>query len=699
MKFQPDPTLGGSQLSQNAECALHKFLDRAFLLLILAIINAAAVFSQEPSFQISPIFADNMVLQQGRKVPIWGKGVPGTQVVVHTSWGRKAEGTVQADSSWSATVQTPRTGGPYEISITHKDTTLVLRNVLVGEVWLCSGQSNMEMPLEGWPPRDTISNAAAEIAGARYAAIRFFTVKHAYSTHPESSFKGSWVACSPETAPRFSATAYFFGKMLHKTLKVPIGLIQATWGGTVIESWMSAGALSQIEEQKATLRLIEQSNDSLQALNAWLLRHPMVDVLERDPNHKWENLHFNDSVCSARDFNDSAWHQMKLPTVWEKTSLGNFDGAVWFRKRVVIPAEWIGKELTLQLGPVDDMDETFVNGKLVGSHLGEGFWQVDRSYPVPAALVQDTSLQIAVRVIDYQGGGGIFGEEGKLQLRLPDQDSRVPLEGEWKYLPVAEYRGNTFYVFGAEAMEFFSRPQLPIDFSGYSPTALFNGMIAPLAPFGMKGVIWYQGESNTPDPIAYRTLFPLMINDWRSAFQSGDFPFYFVQIAPYNYDSTSQSQYLREAQFQTLAVKNTGMAVTLDIGDAKNIHPANKQDVAKRLALWALAKTYNRKVSFSGPLYRSMKIEKDHIILSFDQAGKRLVLRERPTGNGFQIAGADRQFKEAQVTVRGTKLVVSHPEIRDPVAVRYAFSNAAEATLFSSEGLPSSSFRTDDWTH
>jgi sialate O-acetylesterase len=262
---------------------------------------------------------------------------------------------------------------------------------------------------------------------------------------------------------------------------------------------------------------------------------------------------------------------------------------------------------------------------------------------------------------------------------------------------VAEYRGDRLYVFGWRGERFYERPPLPFDFSGYSPTALFNGMIAPLVPFSLAGVIWYQGESNASAPLLYRTLFPLMIGNWRSAFHTEGLPFYFVQIAPYEYGPATQSAYLREAQFLSLRAKNTGMAVTLDIGSARTIHPPNKQEVGRRLALLALAKAYGKKIVSSGPLYRSMKTVGDRIELLFGNVAGGLVLTQSERGNGFQVAGEDRIFRNADVAVRGSRLIVSSPLVKRPVAVRYAFGNVWQATLYNIEGLPSSSFRTDDW--
>jgi sialate O-acetylesterase len=595
-------------------------------------------------------------------------------------------------------VKTPAAGGPARIEIRHDHTTFFLSNVLIGEVWLCSGQSNMEMPLEGWPPNDTIANASQEISNSLlYPTLRVFTVKRAFSPVSESLCEGAWADCSPATAPGFSATAYFFGKALQQALKVPVGLIHSSWGGTPVESWMSADTLARFPGYDTVVQKIRLSVDSLRSLQRWLARCPTIDVRQRDQSARWRDLAFNDSTCATRKSIDSSWHEMNLPVLWERTSLGEFDGAVWFRKQVAIPAGWVHRDLVLELGPIDDVDVTYVNGRKVGSHEEEGMWKVDRTYRVPASFVDSTLVQIAVRVIDFQGGGGIWGQEKALNLHPEGDGQRVGLSGLWKYLPVAEYRGHQFFVFGAEGQAFDKRPHLPVDISGYSPTALYNAMITPLAPFTIRGAIWYQGEANTKNPALYRLLFPSMIENWRSTFRNDKLPFYYVQIAPYEYGPATASQLLREAQFATLALPNTGMAVTLDIGNPANIHPANKQDVGKRLALWALAKTYKKNVAFSGPLYTSMKTKKGSIELSFDHAGKTLILRDEGHGNGFQISGPDRIFMDARVRVQGNKLIVSHPDISSPQAVRYAFTNTSGATLFNKEGLPSPSFRTDTW--
>ena len=674
---------------------------KLWLVTILAVVAyPAPAFSKPIPFRLAPIFRDNVVLQQQRDIPVWGRGKPGTNVVLRTTWGKQTSAVISNEGSWSLRLTTPKAGGPYTLIFSYGDSTKVLRNVLIGEVWVCSGQSNMAMPLEGWPPTGTVANSAGEISRAQFPLIRLFSVPRAYQASPSDICEGTWQECSPRNVRGFSATAYFFGTMLYEALKVPIGLINTSVGSAPIEAWMSREALASFKEYVEPLKRIEESKRGPLALNRWIMKHPAIGPIRAgDQSPAWNGLRFQDDSCSARDYDDRAWSEIALPKLWERASIGDFDGAVWFRKSIAIPPAWIGTRLVLQLGPIDDMDETYVNGQLVGSHLDEGLWTTDRVYAVPETIVRDSVLQIATRVLDTRGSGGIYGDEKKLCVYQDSSASRISLAGTWKYLPVAEYRANVFYVYGTAGREFDHRPKPPIQISTSTPTSLYNGMVSPLVPFSIRGVIWYQGETDAGLPELYRKLFPAMIGDWRKAFHCGEFPFYFVQIAPYDYGDTIQSQLLREAQLQTLSVRNTGMAVTLDIGNPKNIHPADKQDVGRRLALCALAKTYGKTNAFSGPLCRWKIQGRDRIVLTFQHADGGLYLKNLGAGNGFQIAGRDRQFKDAKVTIRGNKLIVSHPDILHPQAVRYAFSNTAEATLFNGEGLPAPSFRTDTWKH
>ncbi|HXX65057.1 MAG TPA: sialate O-acetylesterase, partial [Bacteroidota bacterium] len=334
--------------------------------------------------------------------------MPGSRIVVVASWKKGAETTVNSDGSWLLSLATPKAGGPYEIEFRHDQSSTALKNVLIGEVWLCSGQSNMEMPLQGWPP-DSIMWAKEEIANSSNDAIRLFTVRRAYSPSPEWSCAGRWESCAPQTSAGFSATAYFFGRKLQQTLHVPIGLIHSSWGGTPIEAWTSAEFISRVARYDSVIQKMRVSADSMKLLKAWLERFPVMDMSARDAATKWQHLTFQDDQCALSSYADSAWHIMHLPTYWEQTGLGEFDGVVWFRKQVTIPPSWVHKDLILELGPVDDMDVSFVNGHQVGSHETEGLWRAERVYSVPANIVDSTAMTIAVRVLDIGGGGGIYG--------------------------------------------------------------------------------------------------------------------------------------------------------------------------------------------------------------------------------------------------------------------------------------------------
>ncbi|MHB1688491.1 MAG: sialate O-acetylesterase [Ignavibacteriaceae bacterium] len=666
--------------------------------------------AQTKSFVAMPsMFSDNMVLQQKADVPVWGMASPGTSIIVKASWGASAKTKVSSDSLWKVKLKTPKAGEPFVLNIIIGDTTIAYKNVMLGEVWFCSGQSNMEIPLEGWPPENPIQNSAQEIKEANYPNIRLFTVARAYSDKPEFNCTGKWSECNPQTAAKFSAAAYFFGRKLFKELNVPIGLIFSSWGGTKIQPWISGKYLQQMPEYKSIVAQMAQVSGEVKKINGWIYRHPVIDISAKDPVNKWENLEFGDSLCPKPDFDDSNWRTMKLPVYWESTEVGDFDGVVWFRKKIEIPKTWLNQDLVLELGPVDDMDRSYVNGVEVGANEQAGFWQTPRIYNVPKEIVNDTVLTLAVRALDNGGGGGIWGNNVKMQILLKDSTVRsktseenISIAGDWKYLPVAEYINEKFYVYKIEGEEFDSRPKSTLSFGPNTPTMLYNGMIAPVIPYYIKGVLWYQGESNSdlPDDYNnYKYLFPLLIKNWRANWGERNIPFYYAQIAPWSYGESSKSYMIRDAQRLTLSVPNTGMAVLLDIGSVTTIHPSDKQDVGERLALWALAKNYHKKILYSGPLYKSIKIEKNRIVISFNYAGKGLVLKPQQGLSNFMIAGADKKFVPAEAKVEGTRLIVFSNIIDKPVAVRYGWTNWVDGNLFNKEGLPASSFRTDDWSN
>ncbi len=665
-----------------------------FLAVLFVLINSCTEKVVNKQLQLPAIIGSNMVLQQQSEVTLWGWTMAQSKVNVECSWNAKAEATSDAMGKWVLKVKTPAASFDAQtVKISVSDTSIVCENVLIGEVWVCSGQSNMEMPMVGWAP-ELIDNSETEIAAANLPNIRLFTVERKFSTVPETNCVGNWQACSPETLANFSATAYFFGNKLHTDLKVPIGLIHSSWGGTPAEAWTPKEGIVELNDYK---HLADVDLDKYQKEYAeW---HKLVKAkainFDKDQN-LWKTATENDAEILAPEFNDTTWSKMTLPTSWESTEVGNFNGLVWFRKQVKIPAKWVGKELVLSLAKVDDADVTYFNGKEVGSIYS---WNEQRIYTIPAELVTGETCTIAVKVLDMRGGGGIYGSPETLNLSLKsDAKKPLTLAGEWRYYVAAEYLNDTLFVFDNKN-NISNMPKSPIGFSENSPTMLYNGMIAPIVPFTMRGAIWYQGESNVWKAQQYRELFPKMIESWRNVWQQGDFPFYYVQIAPYAYGESEKSACaeLRDAQLSTMSVANTGMVVTMDIGNTASIHPSNKKSVGERLALWALAKDYGKTdMAFSGPIFKGMAVEGNKIRIQFNFAQNGLLMKGDKLIE-FEIAGEDQKYVAAEAVIDGNDVLVSAKAVKSPVAVRYGWSDISQPNLFNTEGLPASPFRTDNW--
>ncbi len=596
-------------------------------------------------------FGDHMVLQRDREVRVWGWATPGARVRVSIA-GTTSTADVGIGGDWRATIGPLAAGGPHEMTVTC-GSVITIKDVLVGDVWLCSGQSNMEWPLAA------AKDGKAEVAAANHPEIRLFSVSKAIAAAPRETCENSgWTACAPQSAGSFSAVGYFFGRAMQEKLRVPIGLIHSSWGGTVCEAWTSAGALKQLDDFKQAIAELEAARVDRavlmrkydQAVAAWEKR-----VKAMDPD------------CSTPGLDDSKWKTMELPKLWE-SELGNFDGSVWFRREVEIPESLAGRELTLSLGAIDDQDTTWFNGTRVGGYEEPGYWATPRVYKVPASLVKAGKAVIAVRAYDTGGAGGFSGKEMTL--------ASISLAGAWRYK------------IGLDLKKIPPPPPGPAAVQGpNSPTALFNAMIAPLVPFGMKGVIWYQGESNAGRAKQYQSLFPAMIRDWREALGE-NCQFCFVQLANFMAVKPEPGESawaeLREAQAMTLSMPNTGMAVAIDIGEAGDIHPRNKQEVGRRLAEAAMGK--------SGPIFKTMKVQGAKLRLSFDHGP----LASKGELKGFAIAGADGKFVWAESTIDGGDVVVWNEKVTEPKAARYAWAdNPAGCNVCNQEGLPASPFRTD----
>ena len=643
-------------------------MKRLLLFFIIPLSSLLLVHCQGPSathVRPSELFTDHAVLQREKEIVVWGTADPGGTVEVELGED-EATGEVDEQGRWRVTLPARPAGGPFELEIEGSE-EISFNDIMVGDVWLASGQSNME-----WALKSEVDNFEEEIANADFPNIRLFTVEHNTSYTPLDSMtvvEGGWLPCSPETVPDFSAVAYFFGRQIHQDEGVAIGLISSNWGGTPAEAWTSEPALMTMPDFQPIIE--ERAEADTRPQDASQKREAIIQAADQKVK----------AVDYQPGFDVSQWKTMAVPTLWEQadTTLQNFDGFVWFQKTIELPARYANQPLTLHLGAIDDDDITWFNGQRVGETQG---YSKQREYALPADAVKAGQNTITVRVQDNAGGGGLYGPDEEMYLAQGDDKLSVELTGPWQYDATQE-------------------PQFPETGNLQNqPATLYNAMIAPLLPYPIKGVIWYQGESNAGRASQYATLFPKMIEDWRQQWGGEAFPFLFVQLANFKPDGAPADQwaYLREAQDAALQLDKTGVAVTIDIGDSTDIHPRNKLDVGDRLATAARAVAYSDASVFTGPAYESMRVSGDSIIVNFQGVGEGLMKLPDEEVKGFTIAGEDRQFKEAIVHILSpTEVSVWAADLDQPVAVRYGWANNPSVNLYSEDGLPVSPFRTDDW--
>ena len=651
------------------------FVFSLFLVLVCGSwLNAQQTEKKQKLPFVHPLFSDHMVLQRDKPVNVWGWASPGSIVSVEIaddSISAKSNGT----GKWTASIGPMSAGGPHKMKVSGPE-TVEFSDVMVGDVWICSGQSNME-----WSVRNS-NNPEKEIADANHPQLRLFKVPRKISMTPQKTVDASWQVCSPETVPNFTAVGYFFGRDLQKEISVPVGLVQTAWGGTLAEAWTSAGALKtmgdfdQALEKFAALRDDPELQKSQipKAINRW--------VNNNDPAPKAKEWR-------TGDFDDQAWPTMDLPGHWEQAvpEMKEYDGTVWFRREFELPGDWASEKATLHLAAVDDADVTWVNGKKVGTTNGYG---KRRKYPVGDQLRPGKNT---VTVLAYDGGsgGGIHGSPDSLAVQLESGKS-ISLAGPWHYRKsktVKDIRRFPQQGFG-------SNPNMV--------TVLHNGMLAPLTGYGIKGATWYQGESNAGRAEQYGRLLPTMIGDWRSQFAQGDFPFLVVQLANFRKEQERPSEPgwadLRESQRMTAANDpNVGLAVITDIGAANDIHPRNKQDVGKRLVLQALRIAYGKdqeELVAAGPTASGFSVAGNEVHISFEEVGGGLQAKGDAGGlKGFAIAAADGEFVWADAKIDGEKVILSSSEISSPARVRYNWADNPVGNLFNSEGLPAGPFK---WT-
>jgi sialate O-acetylesterase len=626
--------------------------------------------SLQGQVRLPRLISDGMVLQRGDSVKLWGWASPGESITINFT-NKEYHTNADSKGDWIIWLSGLQPGGPYDMLI-NANNSITVNDILIGDVWLCSGQSNMELPVRRVRPL-----YEDKIAASENNSIRSFTVPKNYSfNEPYNDLpSGKWIAANPQTVLDFSAVAWFFAHDLYDKYKIPIGILTSAFGGSPAEAWISEESLKEFPQYYNELQRVK--SDSLlhaiervdrSRMQEWYSRLQLTDAGYRTPGKKW----------SDPDINTDDWKTITIPGYWSGTELKSVNGAIWFRKEIIIPATIAGLPGQLNLGRIVDADSAFLNGTFIGT---TSYQYPPRWYNIPEGVLKEGKNILTVRVISNIGDGGFV--PGKT-YELTAGDFRVSLKGQWKYKVGAimpPLRGQTFF--------------------GYKPAGLYNAMLYPLLNYSIKGITWYQGESNAERADEYRDLLPALIRDWRKSFGQGDIPFLFVQLpnfmeakdAPVN----ESWPLFREAQEEALRLPATGMAVTIDVGEWNDIHPLHKKDVGERLALAARKVAYGEKdIVYSGPTFRSMTVKGRRIILSFDNTGSGLMAKGGGRPRYFAIAGEDMKFVWGKARIKGDRVIVRGKKIKHPVAVRYAWANnPAGANLYNRDGLPAVPFRTD----
>ncbi len=611
------------------------------------------------------LISDGMILQRETNVKLWGWAAPGEKITV--GFNKKTfPTTADANGRWMVQLPSQKAGGPFEMTFTASN-KIVVKNVLFGDVWICGGQSNMELMMER--VKDKYADVIAKDANPR---IRQFLIPDKYDfTRPHEDVEsGEWVAADAKSILDFTAVGYFFAADIYAKYNVPIGLINTALGGSPAEAWISEEALRKFPSYYNEAQMFKD-NDLITA----------IESSDRKRNSAWYGMLNKSDEGLKRSWSDPAtdvsdWPQMNIPGYWADGEIGRVNGSVWFRKEIDLPAHMVGKAARLHLGRIVDADSAYVNGKFVGT---TSYQYPPRRYEIPPYTLKGGKNTIIVRLINSSGRGGFVPDK---PYELICGSDTIDLKGAWKHKLAA-------------TME----PLGPQTFIRWKPIGLFNAMIAPIVNYAIKGVIWYQGESNTKKPSEYAELMHTLIEDWRTRWQQGDVPFLFVQLANFmearREPTESSWAELRQAQLKTLTVPNTGMAVAIDVGEWNDIHPENKADVGRRLALQARRIAYGDKtIVASGPLYHSLRREGNKLVINFTETGSGLATSDGKPPMHFSIAGGDGKFVWASAEIRGNTVIVWNDAISDPVSVRYAWADNPEGVnLYNKEKLPASPFQ------
>ena len=614
------------------------------------------------------VFSDHMIVQREKPIPVWGWATPGAKLTL-TFADQEISTVVDEDGKWMVHFAKMDAGGPYEMKVyegENNEVSIIFKDVLVGDVWFASGQSNMEWQVQ------QADGADLEIPNAFNSQIRLFNVPHNISIDPlDNTLETEWKVCDSTSVKEASAVAYYFAKKLQKTTNIPIGILQSSWGGTPVEAWTSREML--LTEPVMRNKVLQNDTvttdhfvkDSLDLVKFWdIVYNPKKGM---------------DTIISNPDFEDEGWRTVTIPDNVSEWEPEFYEGMIWLRKTIEIDRQFIGKDLTLNLGHPEMNYSLYFNG----IEICKNQWNANltHDYQIPAEAVQKGENTIALRIAALWGGGGI--NPPAEEIYLTNGADKISLTGDWKYKRNLE-----------QAIPLIHNFQ-------YYPSYLYNAMINPVVPYGLAGFIWYQGEANENMAYDYRKLLPLMINDWRIRWQQGFLPFLWVQLPNYMKKDSEPADgkwaVMRESQTKTLQLPNTGMACIIELGETDNIHPTNKTDVGNRLAAVAQKLVYNMDVQSSGPVMKDYMIGGNVIRIRFTEIAKGLFTSDGEAVTGFAVAGEDQKFYWANAKIVGDEIVVSAKEVQKPVAVRYAWANNPDCNLVNSAGLPALPFRTDNW--
>jgi len=638
----------------------------AFKLIIsILLLHSYTVYGQ---VRLPKLVSDGMVLQREKPVNVWGWANPGEKVKLRIN-SHTFKTITSDDGKWKIVLPGQKAGGPFEMEIMASN-TIKLKNILFGDVWLCSGQSNMELPM---------SRVAVlyrkEIESSANPNIRFFQVpvRWDYNNLHEDISGGKWEEANPQSILKYTAVGYFLAHDLYEKYQVPVGIIQCAAGGSCAESWISEVSLKAIPEQH---QIAKQLSDTTYMLN--------LLASEKASQAKWfGELRKNDLGRKGvpwfnPSFDDSSWPTFQLPSSFVEAEMDFRNGAVWFRKQIDLPENCSGRTAILELGRIVDSDSVFVNGTLVGN---VSYQYPPRRYNVPSGILKVGKNNITIKVIS-QSGIGAFIKDKPYQLLVDGQT--FDLKGLWKYN------------IGAKC-----DPCPASTFFPGKPLGLYNAMLYPMVNYTLKGMVWYQGESNTGRADEYKSVLSILIAEWRKLWGQGELPFLFVQLPdflePKNEPSDGDWATMRDQQLKTLSVPNTAMVVTIGLGEWNDIHPLRKKEVGQRLALAAEKLAYgDNEVVASGPTYQSMKIVRNKIELSFANCDSGLGTSDGKLLKHFAIAGTDKKFVWGKAEIKGNKIIIWNDTIAHPEVVRYAWAdNPAGANLCNKEGLPASPFTTE----